>query len=59
VEKISWQGPGDLMPEIWRPVPRFEDYEVSSKARVRSLARLIHMRNGRTRRHAGQILTPI
>ena len=47
------------MTEKWLPIPGYEHYEVSSEGRVRSLARLIHTRNGRTRHYDGQILTPI
>jgi NUMOD4 motif len=34
------------MTEIWRVIPEFENYEVSEEGRVRSLARLVHMKNG-------------
>ena len=47
------------MTERWLPITGVENYEVSSEGRVRSLARLIHTRNGRTRHYDGQILTPI
>ena len=47
------------MTEIWLPIAGFEDYEVSSEGRVRSLARLIHTRNGRTRWRDGQIRRPM
>ena len=44
---------------MWRVIPGYEHYEVSSEGRVRSLARLIQTSNGRTRWYDGQILTPI
>ncbi len=43
------------MTERWLPIPGYEHYEVSSEGRVRSLARLIHTRNGHTRWYDGQI----
>ena len=47
------------MPERWLPIPGVENYEVSSEGRVKSLARLVQMKNGGTRWHEGQLLTPI
>ena len=32
---------GNPVPERWLPIPGFENYEVSSEGRVRSLARLV------------------
>jgi hypothetical protein len=45
--------------ETWLPVPNWEGfYEVSDKSRVRSVPRLIHVRDGRKRRWPGQVLRP-
>ena len=41
---------------MWRVIPGFENYEVSEEGRVRSLARLVQMKNGRNRWCEGQIL---
>ena len=32
---------------MWRVIPGFENHEVSEEGRVKSLARLVHMKNGR------------
>lgn len=45
------------MIEIWKPVVGFEgSYEVSNLGRVRSLDRIVRLRNGRTRFARGRML---
>lgn len=41
--------------EIWRPIPGFMGYEASNHARIRSLDRIVIMRNGGRRKHHGRI----
>lgn len=45
------------MIENWRPVIGYEDtYEVSDQGRVRSIARMVHFKDGRKRFYPSQIL---
>lgn len=45
--------------ELWLPVVGYEGlYEVSNSGQVRSLDRMIHMRNGQVRQHRERILRP-
>lgn len=45
--------------EVWRAVPDFEGkYEVSNLGRIRSLDRIVTMKNGAKRFHEGKLLTP-
>ena len=45
------------MDETWKSVPGYEGlYEVSDRGRVRSLDRIVHRKDGRTRRSAGRVL---
>lgn len=45
--------------EIWRPVTGFEGrYEVSSKGRVRSLDRIVHVKGQSDRKKKGVLLKP-
>lgn len=44
--------------EVWRPVVGYEGaYEVSDQGRVRSLTREVYAGRGRTRLHAGRVLS--
>ena len=39
------------MTERWLPIPGVENYEISPEGRIKSLARLVQMKNGGTRWH--------
>lgn len=61
VTSLYW-GRIDVMNEVserWLPVPGYEGlYEVSDQGRVRSLDRIVVMKNGRRRPTPGKILKP-
>ena len=42
--------------EVWKPVPGWPGYEVSSLGRVRSAARVVECEDGRRRRYQGRVL---
>lgn len=44
--------------EEWRSIPGFDGYEASSYGRIRSVDRIVPIRNGRTRFVRGRILSP-
>lgn len=46
-------------PEQWRDIPGYRGYyEVSDAGRVRSLPRIVPMKNSRGRRYSGKVLKP-
>ena len=46
------------MEEVWLPVKGYEDYEISSLGRIRSLTRTIPQKNGRERVARGRLISP-
>lgn len=46
------------IPEEWRVIPQFQDYEASSRGRIRSREREIVYSNGRKRTYKSKILSP-
>lgn len=46
------------MPETWKSVPEYENYEISDLGRVRSLDRVVRTKRGHTQGHPGKELSP-
>ena len=42
--------------EVWKPIPGYENYEVSSEGRVRSLGRWENLKSGGCRFRKGRLL---
>jgi len=44
--------------EIWKEIKGYEDYEISSLGRIKSLARIVYKTNGTTQTYKEKILKP-
>lgn len=58
VDRVAGPVTGDYEP-LWADIPEWVGYyQISNRAQVRSVARDIKQRNGRTYRHRARILKP-
>lgn len=49
-----------MLTETWKDIPNFEgSYQVSNMGRVRSVDRVIAVKDGRMRKHKGRVLKPL